>query len=693
MRRTRTVHWGPALALALLCCGVARGQDTGAWLADLASEDGATRRAAFERATEFGPEVIPPLCKLFAGENPAAARAARLSLEAIVSAQSAPDAEDREETTQALLDFVGKRKASGDCLRYGLRLVSLIGGDDAVEPVAALLGDAELGEQARQTLCRIHGKAATEALVAALGGADATMKAATAEALGVRGDSAAVRPLVKLCADGTIAVRVAALGALGRLGDDDGAGPVTEAAQGRAGVEREAAVDALLRLAEARLKRDDRSGAADLYVVALKAAESDALRIAALVGIRKTGRAESLPAVLDAVSGTDRVLLQEFVACVKQLAGDRAGATMADAYDTAAPGAKGLLLLAIAKESGEAALPQLLDGLSNGAEEVRIAAATALVQLAPDPAAEPLLRAAEAGGDALRSVALTAYLNILHKRLSAGDHGDALGKQFAHALEIAPNDDTRRSALRGLVAFGDPGALALVEPLTLRDGTRREALAAYVVTGLKLRDTDRAKAEEILRTAIQRGAPRDVANAAVQGLKGMGIELDLAREAGCIVDWWICGALPRSGAFDGSAPIADPGEVDVTQSPSLDGVTRPWKQVHSDDIQGMYDLTAVCGNESDVQAFAVARVRSDSERDVLLKIGSDDGVVCWVNGDRVHANEAARPVETDQDTAPAHLVAGENMVLLKITQGGGGWGYCLRVTDTDGKAVPLEAAR
>jgi hypothetical protein len=38
----------------------------------------------------------------------------------------------------------------------------------------------------------------------------------------------------------------------------------------------------------------------------------------------------------------------------------------------------------------------------------------------------------------------------------------------------------------------------------------------------------------------------------------------------------------------------------------------------------------------------------------------------------------------DQDQAPIHLAAGENTILIQVTQGGGGWNAYVRLTKTDG---------
>ena len=77
--------------------------------------------------------------------------------------------------------------------------------------------------------------------------------------------------------------------------------------------------------------------------------------------------------------------------------------------------------------------------------------------------------------------------------------------------------------------------------------------------------------------------------------------------------------------------------------------------------------------------------------DVKVKMGSDDGIVLWLNGKKLHANNTVRPATIDSDVVDARLEAGVNKILLKITQGGGEWEFLFRVTDR--KDAPIDLTR
>ncbi len=86
-----------------------------------------------------------------------------------------------------------------------------------------------------------------------------------------------------------------------------------------------------------------------------------------------------------------------------------------------------------------------------------------------------------------------------------------------------------------------------------------------------------------------------------------------------------------------------------------------------------------------------SRVWSPKEQPALLELGSDDAVKAWVNGELVHSNLTNRPVRAWDDKADVQLREGWNDLLMKIVQGGGGWGACARVRSRGG--TDLEGLR
>ena len=77
-------------------------------------------------------------------------------------------------------------------------------------------------------------------------------------------------------------------------------------------------------------------------------------------------------------------------------------------------------------------------------------------------------------------------------------------------------------------------------------------------------------------------------------------------------------------------------------------------------------------------------INSGVEQDLELSIGSDDSFKLWLNGRLVTDRYITRGVAPDQDKVKVHLARGDNPLLLKISNGGGGYGFYFKT-----QAIPL----
>jgi hypothetical protein len=86
--------------------------------------------------------------------------------------------------------------------------------------------------------------------------------------------------------------------------------------------------------------------------------------------------------------------------------------------------------------------------------------------------------------------------------------------------------------------------------------------------------------------------------------------------------------------------------------------------------------------------YVAVWVKSPKATDVMLGCGSDDGIKIWVNGKVVHDNGVSRGSAMDQDNPKAALKEGWTAILIKVTNGGGGWALNFRIATPEGLPVP-----
>jgi hypothetical protein len=91
-------------------------------------------------------------------------------------------------------------------------------------------------------------------------------------------------------------------------------------------------------------------------------------------------------------------------------------------------------------------------------------------------------------------------------------------------------------------------------------------------------------------------------------------------------------------------------------------------------------------------AYVMRTIKSPEKRSVKLLTGSDDGLRVWLNGKLVVSELKPRAARVDTDSTPVTLQAGDNQLVVEVTDTGGAWALYLRLTDADGKLLQLTDA-
>ena len=91
------------------------------------------------------------------------------------------------------------------------------------------------------------------------------------------------------------------------------------------------------------------------------------------------------------------------------------------------------------------------------------------------------------------------------------------------------------------------------------------------------------------------------------------------------------------------------------------------------------------GNVDDHSAYALFMFESDTARNnATMRVGSDDAIKVWLNGKVVYNNPIDRGASDFQDTFRVDLVAGDNLLMVKVSERGGGWSMFVGIDTIDG---------
>ncbi|HLP16381.1 MAG TPA: TIM-barrel domain-containing protein [Bacteroidota bacterium] len=174
------------------------------------------------------------------------------------------------------------------------------------------------------------------------------------------------------------------------------------------------------------------------------------------------------------------------------------------------------------------------------------------------------------------------------------------------------------------------------------------------------------------------------------GKKKYSVREKISERASAIRQWNIVGPFAfdiRKGIAEQSYGPEHERVFDARRSYTGNlGQQIGWQQIASgaDDV---IDL----GNTlkgTDCVAYAFVYLKSRKNQTVTFNASSDDGIEMFVNNIKVHSNNVMRGVDPSVDTVKAVLHKGINTLLVKISQGSGGWGFRINVKAAD----PIESS-
>jgi len=685
------------IAIAALSLEAAAPQTLDEFLARIDGADANARYEAIRGAGPIGAAAVAPLAARLTHENRLVAEGARQAIESLARFAGRPDAPERQAVCEALAALLDAKQTE-KVRRIALGLLGEIGGPAEIPAMAALIPDPALRDDALATIDRIPGEASERALVAALATVPKDVLPSVIVSIKHHGCPSATAKIVELAGDGAPRIRAAAVECLGTGAGIAGGDKAMVRAVVRAVMRsirddapevRRVAGEAYLHLADALAAAGRREPAFWMLRALVERRQEPAWTCAAIVGIAKIGGPDAADILVGALADPSATVREAAKQGLVDLAGDAIDSHLVGKLDGSAPPARASILRILSARKAPQAAALVKDASRAADPEVRVTALDLLGGL-DDPALEPiLLEAAEKGSPQVVSVALRSYMKLAAARLAAGKPDEALA-MYARALKLAGEDGERRAALQGIAAVANPSSLELVEAWIEKPGTREEAQRAVVAIAAAIGRSDGKRAIGMLSEVVSSTSSLPVAALAMAKMRELGADTTgFAAKAGFIANWFILGPLPYGGADPWDKTFFDPAKVDVTASVSAGDRQLIWKKHQTDDLTGRVRMHEFLNPKDNVCAFAYAELRPFAERKLRFRIGSDDGVIVWLNGEKIHANDTTRALGVDQDTVDVVLKEGENRILLKINQGGGEWEFCLRIADRQNRPLDL----
>ena len=168
-----------------------------AFLSQIQNGEDTIRTKAIQNASSVGVTAVAPLIQLMEKSNKEIARSANRALYVILHHAGRPKADDEAKNVENAL-LQGLEGGSMQVKRDILRMLSEIGKDASINPIARLLADKELSDDACMALQRIPGKKSISALKKSLKNVPESMRYPIAEALRKRGEKVEAYPCQKL---------------------------------------------------------------------------------------------------------------------------------------------------------------------------------------------------------------------------------------------------------------------------------------------------------------------------------------------------------------------------------------------------------------------------------------------------------------------------------------------------------------
>lgn len=220
------------------------------------------------------------------------------------------------------------------------------------------------------------------------------------------------------------------------------------------------------------------------------------------------------------------------------------------------------------------------------------------------------------------------------------------------------------------------------------------AQVADLLNSVQSGATTSDQAVQALESLLRNVRADDTRELVLASIRKLGVEPGYTvRKQGGITDWRIAGPVPSAAEAKADAALLAEASVDTARPLKVDDAKLEWRSYTTIETTGKVDLVTLYGDQASVAAYACASFDLPEAKDLLLKLGSNDGFKCWFNRAEAGHFDSGRSYRPDSDSLPVKGVKGHNEVLVKILQMGGAWAFSVRVTDAAGTPIDVNPIR
>ena len=404
-------------------------------------------------------------------------------------------------------------------------------------------------------------------------------------------------------------------------------------------------------------------------------APEETIRLAALESLRRLAVTDTLLPLLDLVvtskSDSDRnaVLKALYAVCQATADKDQTSQRVIEAINRLPASERRYALPLLLEIATPAALTEMLKSTQNSDAQLVRESIRLLTQWPNAAPAENLFEITRTNSEpSLRTLALRGGITVAGREPDPSTRLALIQK----GLSLAVRTEEKKLALSQLGRTPLPEALEMSLRYLDDPELINEAGLAAISIAESLADANPQLANKVSTEVLAHCKMPAIVK------RAWALRLKPAAGGPFIRDWLVCGPYRRTGVVGAIAVF------DLAFGPEKPGEDVKWYAAPAGDT---INLMGCFPSQTDCVAYLKAEIIASKATDAILLMGSDDGIKAWLNGTEVHSNNIDRGQIVDQDMAPIKLKQGPNELLLKITQGGGGWSVCTRIVGPDGLAI------